>query len=83
MDALKRLQAAESKVSRMDTKRSNLEGQKEATLKGLEADYGVKTIVAAEKLLTKKKVVLVETADERDSQVELVEELIKAIEGDE
>lgn len=80
MDVLKRLQAAESKVSRMETKRSNLEGQKEATLKGLKDDHNVKTLTAAENLLTKKKLILTETADSIDDQVELVEGLIEAIE---
>lgn len=83
MDAVKRLQAAETKVSGMETKRSKLEGQKEATLKGLKDDHSVKTLAAAEKLLAGKKKVLAETAEAIDGQVELVEELIEAIEGDE
>lgn len=83
MDALRRLKVAETKVGNMETKRSNLEGQKEATLKGLKDDYKVKTLPAAENLLTRKKEALAKTADDIDDQIELVEELIEAIEGDE
>lgn len=82
MDAVKRLQTAETKVNGMVTKKNNLEGQKEATLKGLEEDYGVTTLLAANKLLTKKKKTLADTAEGIDDQIELVEGLIEAIEGD-